>query len=750
MDDPLTAPLWLSLNVATGGLLGLYDFFSDNDYLFWNQDQELFAPPFSYMKVKGYVPGIKYDLRDFERYEGLIESVDIFISPEVGIMNIENANVEDAAADSFKGITPSPIVDFEKNSRNPGWMNVLRPGSLQSPISDPGEALNNITERGEFFLVKSLKLGSKSGSGDQAGYEKFPSLDDRETIYNIRNLVHQELLEDNDAGIHRFGSDGTYSYNRRMHWYGVTQEYFRGFDWNFFKWEVVSPDQDGGYEIKRRVITRPLRGQENDSRRSVAIDPDDDYTDYNGIKSKYSMLMAGKSRVILETVIETKGKVYSSVQMEDRIFGSAMISYPDANAKKITIYFQEPNDNVIAGGSVYGEKPLQKVMELPLTEHKRLNLAYYLTPQLEPVMGVKSETAQHLTDAIINRPLLSVNANELRVSETDNPLEVQYQNIMHIGNDRILGIGANVMNVSGQNFGQFPLFVITDSGVYALATGVAEAAYTNMHHIAFGEPATSGLTCQTPAGLIYVGANGLYFINGTKAELLTKAVEQNPDRLHLEYKPVMDAPLRLFTGDDDGGDFKTYIRKADNMWYDNINNELSIWKAGTVGWTVGLDNGVIYRNSLLPAMAIKNTANNAMWIDRLNVLDMLSTRKINDDERPVTVDVNFITRPMNYGTPDTKTLNRIILRGILYGENKTADVNNKFPVIVTWRSNDNRNFIISKGLLLKECNYRSIDTGNYFMQKFRSYIVAFGGKMADGTKITMIESEIEKSYPFSK
>jgi hypothetical protein len=714
LDDPLMAPLWISLNVMLGGIIGLFDFFSDNDYLFWNQDQTLFAPPFSYMKVKGYVPGIKYDLRGLERYEGLIKSVDIFISPASGIMNAENADMEEAAAQSFKDIPAAPVVNFQKHSKNPGWMNVLCPGSLQALISVPGKALDNITEGGEFYLVKSLKPGSRSGDGAEAEYEKFPSLDDAETMYNIRNLVNQELLEDNDASIHRFGATGTYSYNGRVHWYGIKQEYFRGFDWDFFKWE-----SDG---------SGPGR--------------------YNGTDSSVPALMAGNSRVILETDIGNRGKVYALARTGGALFGSAMISYPDAAAKKITVYFQEPDDSVIDGVSVYGEKPLKKVMEFPLTEHKNLNIAYYLTPQLEPIMGVKSDAAG-LTDGVFSRPLISANANELRVGETGNPLEVQYQNIIQVGNDRIVNIGANVMNVSGENFGQYPLFVLTDGGAYALATGTDEAAYTNVQHIAFGEPATNSVICQTPAGLVYVGANGLYFINGMKAELLTKAVEEAPDRLHLEYKPVMEAPLRLFVRDGDGGDFRRYIQQADNMWYDDINNELSVWRSGTTGWTICLDNGVVYRNGHLPGRAIKNTASNALRLDGANVLDMLSARTTGDDGAPLTVDVSFITRPMCYGTPDAKTLERLILRGMVYGEG-VGVLGASGGVIVVWHSNDNRNFIISKGLRMKAGNYRDVDTGLYCRNKFRGYMLGFGGKVTEGTKIAMIETEIEKSYPFMR
>ena len=73
---------------------------------------EEFSPANTYMKIKGFIPGIKYDLFGFEDYEGLIESVDVFMSPSLNIMTVENAKVEEAAAESIKARYPMPTDEY--------------------------------------------------------------------------------------------------------------------------------------------------------------------------------------------------------------------------------------------------------------------------------------------------------------------------------------------------------------------------------------------------------------------------------------------------------------------------------------------------------------------------------------------------------------------------------------------------------------------------------------------------------------
>jgi hypothetical protein len=535
-------------------------------------------------------------------------------------------------------------------------------------------------------------------------------------IYKVRNLVQQELLVDNDSSIHQFGSQGTYTYNGRINYYDIGQQYFKGFNWDYFKWE--------------------------DSNSSSKIET------YNGVSNAVGVVLGGKTRVIIGVEIKNRGVVYSEVQIDGTLFGSAMLSYPDVLAQKMTIYVQRPNDTLINGESLYGDYPIERLLELPLKEHTMLNIAYYLNVELDPIIGVKREALSVSESLLIttglSRSLVAYNHNELRTSEVGNPLEVLYQNILQIGQDKILNVGSIVMNVSNENFGQYPLFVFTESGIKALSIGSSDAAYTNINPLAFGEAVTSRMLCETPYGLVYVGKNGLYFISGTDAKLLTKPVEEPPDRLNIEFKPEMLPALRLFTSDADGGSFTKYIQTADCMWYDNINNELSIWRSGSVGWTISMSDGTMYRNSMLPNLPVKNHVGNSLWLNSLGeVIDMQDVSSVKADGSRMTVEVNFVTRPLTYGTPDMKVLERMILRGYVYKSGLK-------PVVVTWYSDDSRNFRISKGLRLSSVNYKDVDTGMYGRRKYRSYMIGFGGEVGYETRFSYLETETEVAYASTK
>ena len=236
----------------------------------------------------------------------------------------------------FTGIAKAvraSLQDVDTSSRR----TISTPGHeirLTEKIADaPAE---KIGEMSAFYLVKSLKAGSYSDPpSPHTTFTPFPEKTDEETILKIRNLVHQELLQDNDASTHSFGSDGTYSYNNRIHYYGITQQYFGGFNWRFFEWDYHS-----------RATNRAALY-------------------YNGTWNGLTAIIAGLQRVIPEVEIENKGSVYSTAKSLSRLFGSAMLSYPDPSARKLTIYVQRPDDMVVNGESTYGRYPVQRVMTVP-------------------------------------------------------------------------------------------------------------------------------------------------------------------------------------------------------------------------------------------------------------------------------------------------------------------------------------------------------------------------------------------------
>jgi hypothetical protein len=447
-------------------------------------------------RIGMFVPGIKYDLSSLVGYEGLIKGVDIFLSPYVGVSNVDNTNT---------------VISFVRGDE----FIISKRSSLVNSLT--GDMMKRIREMSSFYLVKSLNIGESTG-GD---YVPFPEKTDIDTIYNIAGLVNREQLADDDFSIHKIGAKKSYAYNGRLHLADTGMTYFAGFDRSFFGWNEPAAKPPGG----------PIW-----------------YNGYPETELGGEFKWKAGDELVIETEITRgsySGKVYSVYVFgkESVCVNSAMWSYPDAMAKRMTVYRRDSGD-----GRVY------RVRVLELREHEFLNVAFYLEDGLRPVY-IKS-AGEEVVPVDFGRAFMVGSWNELAVSDVNNPLQFKIRNILTVGTGRIMAIGANVMNVSGRNYGVFPLYVFTTEGVYALRVGEGDVAYSTVTQPAYLEPPVSDVICQVPGGVVFAIARGLCVANGDRVDLLTGAVEELPAKLCFEIPSAIgDTGLYRNYGDEAFADY---------------------------------------------------------------------------------------------------------------------------------------------------------------------------------------------------
>ncbi|MDR2917840.1 MAG: hypothetical protein LBV72_00535 [Tannerella sp.] len=619
---------------------------------------------------KGFIPGMKYDLSSLSAYEGLIKGIDIFISPYVGISTIDNINtrliVEDDGASDYVGKEIRLIEAF------------------------PGDMMKNVTEMASFYLVKSIDLGETTGGN----YTPFPEKTDSDTIKNIVNLVHKRQLEDDTRSAHKIGAKKSYTYNRRLHLADIKTTYFNGFIRPFFGWDKSSPDWT-----------------------------------YNGFPAYvigHQPDIPAGTEVIIEVDIErgsSQGKVYSSyVLTEDlNLVHSAMISYPDIDAKKMVFYLK------------YQSGVIERVGSFDLIEHEFLNIAYFINDDLRPIYLHFGDQVQ---DIGLPGGFSYKSPNELQVSETNNPLRMTNDNILTVGNGRILALGSNVMNVANWNYGTYPLYVFTTEGVYSLKVGDGDIAYSVIIQPASLEAPVSDVICQTPAGVIFAIARGLCIINGTRVDFLSRAIEEAPVKLNFQTSPETNGVWLNYGVES----FMAYLKGLTGMLYNNYKNELVVMNnSKDYNWILAFDDMSFYTTTEKIEHVVQNSFPDLKVVAGTNLLDF---SKEEGDAH-----ISFTTRPLLYGTQDVKMMERILIRATIYGIKKASDKN---PIVITHYSNDGRNFIASKGLLIKEGNHKDVDTGMYGRTKFRQYTFSLAGICGQDTIIEFLESEIAKEYENTK
>ena len=553
------------------------------------------------------------------------------------------------------------------------------------------EALKSVANTSTFYLIRSIPLGSRRDILDP---EQFPSTES--DISKMENLIFQEVMTDDNFSNHKYGASCSYAYNSRLHLANVKTTFFKGFNPDYFLWLSTADKEDGNY---------------------------------NGFKYKdapgdlYTSLLI---EVEINTGI-TNEKVYSYLQQGSyfpifKMFMSGFISYPDPRARRITIYRY-------SGSSWY------RVFSQPLEKHNLLSLAYYVSDGLKPIIE-DNPVAVQLPDT--SKTISITEPNKIKVSELSNPLNFPNINTYQAGTGTILALATNAMNVSDRNYGQYPLYVFTTQGIWTLNVGSGEVVYSTQTAPTYTEAPTTGIVGETPYGVVFTTQRGLLIINGQSVNFISPQIEQIPLVLNIE----MNSHCNDVVFNPENRKFSELLKGLSNLIYNPYENELIInVKESDHNYILNFNNQLFYQSTEKISLIVGNVFPELFVVDNATLKDYASA------ENPLT-HISFILRPLQYGTPDIKRMERMILGAILY--NVTKPKEDKFTLAMAHYSNDGINFLAAKGYPVNEGNRRDFDMGLFSRTKSRQFLYVFAGVIDERSQIFNIDTVLDKEYNNSK
>jgi hypothetical protein len=503
-------------------------------------------------------------------------------------------------------------------------------------------------------------------------------------------------MTDDPFSHHRTGAAGTFVYNRRLHLYDTRTTFFNGFPPAFFSW--IS-----GYNGTLR--------------------PDDPDSPYNSFTVEVELGLP-----------ENNGKPCRYAYDRTPLFYSAMLSYPDARAKRITFGAIDPHD---------GRRRLLAAFDL--RPHTALNLAYYLHDGLMPVVIAGENPGDLLPPADTAQAVTVRERNRLKVSETDNPFLFPNANTVYVSDGQILALATNAMNVSDQNYGMHPLFVFTDKGVWTLNTGGGETAYTALAVPTTQEVPASPVVCGTPYGVVFISQRGLVMVNGGAARFISPQLEQPPVPLIPNYTP---AELPFVTGvlhEPPERPFREFARDVRHMIYNPHEAELILSDGSAYGYVFAFAGESFYRTTERLDGCVKNA-----WPQLYSLKNGDGECILKDFGQAADgkAHVSLMLRPLRFGIPDTKKLDRMILRGLLYGLDGPAE--GKKPLLAVCHSIDGQAFFMTRGRTFNPGSYKDADMGLLARSKFPCFTFALGGLLDESSRIYLLEAMIIREYANEK
>lgn len=298
---------------------------------------------------------------------------------------------------------------------------------------------------------------------------------------DYENITQQKRLIPDNTSHHSLSASVSYAYNQRLHLGDVYTRLFSGF--------------------------RPVQF-------STA------QLEYNGIKTESYIFTGGYVKVYLHG-LEGDSEVFCTIPRLTPVKSLVpFISYPDQRAYKMEINCTDRE----TGHSI------RKTFDLKSSTHH--NLAYYYSEGLVPINldieNLDSGTPEPETQ---EKNVIWEVPNKLIVSKTYNPFVFPEEQTYTLSNGGITGIVSSTAALSQGQYGEFPLYIFTTEGIWALQTGNNGIVYSGQHPVNREVALSPDAIIPVDNAIVYISQQGIMLLQGSESQLLYPVFQEISDRL---------------------------------------------------------------------------------------------------------------------------------------------------------------------------------------------------------------------------
>lgn len=175
----------------------------------------------------------------------------------------------------------------------------------------------------------------------------------------------------------------------------------------------------------------------------------------------------------------------------------------------------------VSGG--YREKTL------PLTPHPFMSGSYYISKNLRYPISVEdgSVTSSTSIPSLIAQEKGKIglsDANKMAVSEGSNPFVFPASGIVTLPVGKIIAVASNTQAISAGQFGQFPLYLFTDDGIWAMEVST-DGRYMTRQPVS-REVAINRNILQMDRHIAFISKKGLMILSGTETECISDIIRE--------------------------------------------------------------------------------------------------------------------------------------------------------------------------------------------------------------------------------
>lgn len=452
----------------------------------------------------------------------------------------------------------------------------------------------------ESIPIKELKVGKGAEVREEQSGRATIQIVGIDLKDKLKNLVQQEAMDDDDFSHTSIYGLCSFVYNSRLHLGNIRTQLFEGYKYS----QLANYDNPDSNE---NVLSATI----------------------------YTYLQSEKG---LSIVKSTNSNINS--------FGlSPIITYPDSRAYRMEIKVTTP----------VGEKGIS----LNLKPHPFLSCAYYQDKDMAPIQLNTSTIIQDVS----TENTTDISPNKLKVSELNNPLVFPVEQTYLVSNGEIIGLCSATTALSQGQFGQFPLYVFTNEGLYTLSIGTGSIAYAASHPVSRDVCTNKESIRSIDSAIVFATEAGLMLLSGSSIQKISTKIEGYLPPC-INSSPVIGKILDIpqFGKVVSSTDFKDYISAA-SIGYNYEEKEIVVanknlpycyvYSLSSGEWTKISERFDGFLNSYPNTLALVSKGGN------------YSLYNIHNPHRTIN-DIAIITRPAKMGSLTHKRILQSALRGIVH------------------------------------------------------------------------------------
>ena len=348
---------------------------------------------------------------------------------------------------------------------------------------------------------------------------------------------------------------------------------------------------------------------------------------------------------------ESVAKVFTSFGPFPFFELTPYLSYPDARAVKM----------IVRMSVLQNEERSFLKYEADLLPSPLLNLAYALKKR-EPI-GLQDFSAAPWQEPEMSGAV-EYSPGKMRISETYNPFYFPASQVYAPTQSAIVAVCSNTAAISQGQFGQYPLYIFSDDGIYAMNMGTNGTEYVSSQPVSREICSSRNGVLAVSDGVVFVSEKGLMAVVGAEVHCLSKSMESYapvasplPDTARRAVSAMLPALSEKLTHGEEPS-FRVYLQGA-KLGYNAREDEVIVvnrdypfsyvYRLGDGCWWKFAErfDGFTEGDPLVKAFRCDNAFTRVfdLNVDTLSVAEMA-----------------FVTRPVKLGSPAFKHLGQVFLR----------------------------------------------------------------------------------------